>query len=617
MDTTTEDNNDKNKNNDQGRPKPFTTDEKEDDSPLLPKFVNCNGLRYAIPYDSTSKAMFVKHHMAGQTLDIILGTMFRRNRGMQPIEEAAAHWYSEIEAGRVQVRGPKRSREDPWEWKVARNHPRTSLGERGGGGEDLSDELLVPKGSSIRLQQHVHEKVVPAVAKIHILCETDKFIAIHKPAGLATVDEFWVSGVNSLMTLVREEVLSSRSSNSNSNSNSRKKQELNLQPAHRLDKPVSGVLLIGKSPGKAAKLLNEIHRATKGDDQATSTGAGGVKKVYVARVLWDPQSIALVTAQEDSIKINADVVVTNGLFPKQVTVEAELGWDSKNQRAKVMTDGGTEAAAGRASARKESMEGMERRDARKKEYCLTGKKDKSLRNTKKKKLSEPKGNDGDNDGDTPNNEQAGPPMKSMRRPRTHTTRFQRLGDTPQADGTFLVECLPLTGQRHQIRAHLAAIGWPIANDILYRVRLECIEDGANDDASTLLGTTKLCAYIDDEASTLQRMLGSPRVLRSWCTKCNWTMRMLATGGRDDTQLKVGDTELEKGVAHGKGDHRKVSPGLRRLLVESGIWLHSLRYVLPAAGLDIVAPLPDWAEASTAELGYHYTESDMARRGGNV
>jgi len=36
-----------------------------------------------------------------------------------------------------------------------------------------------------------------------------------------------------------------------------------------------------------------------------------------------------------------------------------------------------------------------------------------------------------------------------------------------SDGTSIVRCEPLTGRSHQIRAHLAILGYPIANDVAY------------------------------------------------------------------------------------------------------------------------------------------------------
>jgi hypothetical protein len=46
------------------------------------------------------------------------------------------------------------------------------------------------------------------------------------------------------------------------------------------------------------------------------------------------------------------------------------------------------------------------------------------------------------------------------------TRFRRLRYAPAWD-VSLVECVPLTGRQHQIRVHLAALGFPILNDEEY------------------------------------------------------------------------------------------------------------------------------------------------------
>ena len=71
-------------------------------------------------------------------------------------------------------------------------------------------------------------------------------LAINKPAGVATVDELGF-GVNSLMSIVKEATYAS-----------------NPQPGHRLDKPVSGVLMLGTTPKNAGRLLMKIQRKDQG-----------------------------------------------------------------------------------------------------------------------------------------------------------------------------------------------------------------------------------------------------------------------------------------------------------------------------------------------------------------
>mmetsp|Transcript_23090 Transcript_23090/g.34435 ORF Transcript_23090/g.34435 Transcript_23090/m.34435 type:complete len:523 (-) Transcript_23090:212-1780(-) len=519
--------------------------EGNDDSPVA-TFVNCNGLRYAVPYDSTTKPMYIKDKFVGQTLDLVLGQMFRRHRGTQPIEEAAAHWLKEIKAGRVEIRHRKTSRDDPWEWHVVSDRYDQ---------DQAAAALVVCKGDSIRLRQHIHEKVVPASASnIKILFENEKWIAISKPGGLATLDEYG-KGVNSLLTLVEEEILSRQQTFNLQNDKrivgagnkaDKVTQKLNLQLAHRLDKPVSGVLFMGKSPGKAASLLREIQSAS-----ATKGEPGGAQKVYVARVRRNPESVALVNAPE---------VLVVDEFPEQATVEIELGWDNDNKRAVAMLSD-TEAFATQLLARKQSQEGQDRKerwkDKNRQKYTSCKEKDEE----KEQIISSPVNKKRKSDAATSTTP-------------VHTTRFRRLSKTQQIDGTFLVECMPLSGQRHQIRAHLAAIGWPIANDTVY------IGEASE---TACEKTNKLLAYVDDDAGTLKQLLGSPRVFRPWCTKCKWTMQMLSA------------SSAKSPLEEDKQEEDDEVNNLRQLEVEGEIWLHSMRYILPKAGLDITAPLPEWAQ----------------------
>ena len=230
------------------------------------------------------------------------------------------------------------------------------------------------------------------------------------------------------------------------------------------------------------------------------------------------------------------------------------------------------------------------------------------------------------------------------------------------DGTALVECRPHGGQRHQIRAHLAAVGWPVANDELYgghRVDGEqggewgeqggewgeqggewgeqggewgeqggergeqggerageqggerageqggerAGERAGKREGAALAGRTALradhiarYAYTDDDRGTLRRLLTAPQNFRPWCAKCKWTSRLL---------------QSPKSAAERQGEaNPHVDDGLRRIEVQrGGIWLHSMRYVLPAAGVDVKAPLPAWAALAKDCVAARFAQDD--------
>lgn len=409
-----------------------------------------NGLRYILPYERCSKPLSIPDRLLGDRLDTVLGTLFRLRRGEQPLDEAARYWSTEIEAGRVEIRGPKRSRQDAWAWQIAHLQSK------------------VEPGTQLRIRRHVHERVVPAVGPITILEETDEWLVIQKPPGVATVDEN--GQVSSLLRLLQHQMGTDKK----------------YTPAHRLDQPVSGVLIMGKSPKQAARLLRSIQ-------------CQHVEKIYVARVYHEPSSRSLV---------HSELIPAHDFNESPcVTVEAELAWNSRLMRTLLVSDAGSVAAEKRAHHRTLTREGNQR-------YL-----DKDSKAVVKK----------------------------------HATEFKSLHNMD--DGTLLVECRPQTGQRHQIRAHLAAIGWPIANDVAY--------------GGTLVAAQQKPAYTSDQR--LSKFLRGSH--REWCPKCHWTLEMVENSktGRDPVCVDTG-----------------------------GIWLHSRRYFLPSVGLDVSSRIPDWAEVPATQ-----------------
>lgn len=404
-----------------------------------PSFVTVGGLQYAAPYED-SQVTSVKDHLAGKPLCEVLGEMWRLHRGQQPLEEAVAYWRSEVLGGRVQYRLKKRSKDDD-AYRFVTPHV----------------DILVERQSSLRITKHKHVRVVPAV-DVRVLFENADMIAIDKPAGIATCAA--EDGANCLMSMVQRAT------------------GFDCLPAHRLDKPVSGVLLLGKSKRKAKKLLQQIQQKSQ------------VTKTYVARC----QRAQLPNIEAAQV-MHATAVPSGSLggIDGPLTVEAPLRWDSAASRAFVV------------------------------------------------------------DVSTVPHEHDG---KELLGAALATTRIRPLCSLP--DGTVLVEVQPVTGQRHQIRAHLSHLGWPIANDTVYGGRLPPHGQAR--------------AFQDDELGTLSSMYGAPEHWCSWCPKCNWTQQQLSP-----------DFEREPPT------------------VDGGIWLHSHRYQIPEMGIDVAAGLPSWAADASPAL----------------
>ena len=638
-------------------------------SPSSPSYLICNGLRYAIPYDSISQGIQIKDKFVDHPLTLTLATMFRRHRGTQPIEESTKHWSKEIQEGRVEIRHHKKPTPKKNEQQRHHQHLGDTPSNRNEAEHIKSYDWIkaslqdvVTHRMLVRFIQHVHELVVPASSglldPIKILWESEDHLAIFKPGGIATTDENVGQnqegqshrGVNSLLQILMDQMnqrndvatdasgppppLSGTSKDNEKtgypNKSKNKKLNLNLTPAHRLDKPVSGVLLLGKTPGKAATLMRQIQLAEKegsDGDEGHVAGCTSTKswkpstrsrKVYLARVKRHIESIPLVLRKRDDVskdqasvacysKLNengrdGETIIENVSSRKEFPadtfyVEAELGWNSKQKRAYVLSKND---ADGQYQRRKASLAGSVKKEKKRVHEA-------ERRMPKKQRQKEARGDKSavvDSIVSQPTAMET-----TTEKPKFHTTRFRRLssngGMETDMDGTTLIECCPLTGTRHQIRAHLAAIGWPIANDTIYlrektyHTENNDLNDGASAPAAQNATThqptkeEQLFAYIDDDHGTLKKALCSHT--RPWCTKCQWTMRMLSSQKSASNQVVRSNGKDEDEEVTTSSPPSQVQLRRHGILVAGPIWLHSWRYVLPSIGIDVTAPVPDWAK----------------------
>ena len=376
------------------------------------------GVRFVVPYDFDF-ICGVKARWTGQRLCALFASEF----SMRPLEyyrQAHARGALRIEEN-ARVLSGKKASSTPSETHV--------------------DGPILQNGNRVRHFLHRHEPPVLA-GDIEVLDVSSDVISVSKPATVPVhpTGQYRKNTVLALLAATRSDLG-------------------RLYPIHRLDKNVSGLLILARSSqaANAMRLKMEAHE---------------MRKEYVARV--------------SGIFNNGDATA--------ITNNAQLGYDAKNRVA--IWHG------------KETKEPFDER-------LMNSFKDASTKFTWMKTLS---------------------------------------------DGTSMVKCEPLTGRQHQIRAHLAMLGYPIANDVAYGGSLVEIELARRIqfvcDVSVLDESGKLKR---DESLAID--YGAPRQSRETSTEiCQHCPRIVHAG-----DLAI---DLE------------------------AIWLHCVRYSGP--GWEYTCSPPSWA-----------------------
>lgn len=323
-------------------------------------------------------------------------------------------------------------------------------------------------------------------------------------------------------------------------------------PAHRIDKPVSGVFILGRSTRGSWKL-------------GAAMSAEGSGKRYLARV--------------------------RGRFPGQIGETVTVDSALRMTRLRGLNGRLAQCACTESSPSEHSA------------ALQTG----SPNQISNKGLGDAESSTCDADADRTG------PLKPAR------TTFCLLG-YDEASDTSLVQAELHSGRRHQIRAHLAVLRHPIANDELYcpggigwdSCRPERLskagdplhhshgDEDANRSSDQSQGasghsypTGNRIAFVDDDdhGYPLRKMFTDARV--AWCPSCDWALAQLdvaaaATGAFPEltvaptsrAKLSV-DTESDKrdggcsatsvGAAGCQGAGRTVT------MAGGRIWLHALEY----------------------------------------
>lgn len=209
------------------------------------RFVVVRGIRYVRPY-LTEMIYSVRLPNVGKTAAVVLAEAFHR-RSNPSLSDTISYYSREIEAGRVQLRRHKTSRED--------EGPFCKFSVL------LDPNRIAAKGDRFKILQHVHERCTIDRGPLQTIYmspdERGSYRAVLKPAGLPVVNDD-VGGHGTVEGLLEGE---------------------NYKAGHRLDQPVSGILLLAKGKRRASRLMQALAPASKQKE-----GGGGVLKAYIARV---------------------------------------------------------------------------------------------------------------------------------------------------------------------------------------------------------------------------------------------------------------------------------------------------------------------------------------------
>ncbi|PRW59227.1 pseudouridine synthase family [Chlorella sorokiniana] len=323
-------------------------------------------------------------------------------------------------------------------------------------GCEVTAETPLRDGQRMRHFIHRHEPPVPA-GPIQVVGQSADAVAVCKPHGMPVhvAGQYRKNTVHGILTAERPDLGP-------------------LHPVHRLDKPVSGLLLFARSPQAASSLCAQIE-------------SRGVEKVYVARVLgrfpeappgkqfvvadvpldWDPvANMASAVPEAASSAAGADGVDAPGAAAAAAgSVAAAAGEANRAAEGEAAGAAGsgeqqdgqqTQQAQAQAQAQAQQQGSAAGEGLSREQRKLLKKQQRHQRRAAKAERQEAAA--------AAAAAAAKRPGRSV--PKPALTEFKLLAVAP--DGlTSLVECRPRTGRTHQIRVHLQWLGHPIANDAQY------------------------------------------------------------------------------------------------------------------------------------------------------
>ncbi|GAB4815992.1 hypothetical protein N2152v2_003038 [Parachlorella kessleri] len=300
-------------------------------------------------------------------------------------------------------------------------------------------EPPVPAGPILQWVEQQQQQQQQHVKVFTVVGETPDLVAVNKPAGIPVhmTGPYRKNTVLGILSAERPDLGE-------------------LLPVHRLDRPVSGLLLFARHAAAAEDIRRRI------EDQS-------LVKVYVARVLG-----TFPATPEAPLVV--DVPLAEDLLTKHVrAVPAEMGGAPRGESAaagECSMLGGKEALdinqqeerqqkqQERQQQQKQKQQEEQRCDPRQ----PTGLERKTFR--KQRQAAAVAKRERREAAAAAAASAAGGMAAGLPMSRPAVTEFRLLEVAPDGK-TSLVECRPRTGRSHQIRVHLQYLGHPIANDVQY------------------------------------------------------------------------------------------------------------------------------------------------------
>ncbi|KAL3905359.1 MAG: hypothetical protein SGARI_004500 [Bacillariaceae sp.] len=255
-----------------------------------PRFLVVNGIRYIRPYlyDQTYS---VRMQHADQKLTIaeVLAHAFGRESNQW--KDSVKYFHNEIAHGRVQWKRNKLKRDD--------DEPKFQT--------VLNADEPTRRNDILKIQRHIHERCMVGADLVTIPCYSsnhnttahnnhdshDAYIAVLKPAGIPVVgsDGACHGSVTGIL----------------------QGDDDDYRLGHRIDLPVSGILLLGKGPSRAKKIVQALSPTAK---QASD----GFAKAYLARVKGGKDAFGGKGAND------------------RMEIKCKLQWDNRQKKAIAVED---------------------------------------------------------------------------------------------------------------------------------------------------------------------------------------------------------------------------------------------------------------------------------------